>query len=206
MQIEPKDPEKRINVETFIQEWISVLNEMVAAINEVTSESHISLVYDSILEFIRENKEEPENLALKNLLYELRKKIKSYASMHGLNRIPILANFAKFHLMLKKEYEVLSVECSEGSIFLLLTFSSIKGYEDYKKDLENGRIGEQILELLLYPPFLESFGLKADDIEISLNGSLLTQPKGKEDVEQFVMLISGLYMMHNMQVYCCRTV
>ena len=35
------------------------------------------------------------------------------------------------------------------------------------------------MELFLYRPFLDSFGLKADDIEISLNGSLLTQHKGK---------------------------
>nr|XP_022316825.1 uncharacterized protein LOC111120402 [Crassostrea virginica] len=33
------------------------------------------------------------------------------------------------------------------------------------------------MELFLYPPFLESFGLNADDIKISLNGSLLTQHK-----------------------------
>nr|XP_022316885.1 uncharacterized protein LOC111120465 [Crassostrea virginica] len=74
-----------------------------------------------------------------------------------------------------KEYGILAVKCSEGSIRLLVTFSSRKGYDLYKEELENGRIGKQILELFLYPPFLESFSLKADDVEIYLNDSLLTQ-------------------------------
>ena len=49
-------------------------------------------------------------------------------------------------------------------------------------DLENGQIGEQLMELLLFPPFLGSFGLKEGDLEITLNGRLLTQRKGKINI------------------------
>ena len=49
------------------------------------------------------------------------------------------------------------------------------------------------MELFLYPPFLDSFGLKADDIEISLNGSLLTRHKGKEAVKHLSMLICCMW-------------
>ena len=191
LEIVPKDPDKGHNVNTFIHGWILILNEMVAAINEMTSESDIRQIYNSILDFIRNNKTEPETVLLKNLLQKLQEKIHSYAKLKecGVNQIPILANFAEFYLFLVKEYEILAVKCSEGSILLLLTFSSRKGYDLYKKDLENGRIGEKILELFLYPPFLESFSLKADDIEISLNGSLLTHQTGMIQVKHVVMLI-----------------
>ena len=184
MEIEPKDPEKGHNVNTFIHGWITIVNVMVAAINEMTPESHISQIYESILEFIRKNNIEPENVHLQNLLQKFGEKIQSYAKLKdfGVNEIPILAKFAEFYSSLVKEYGILAVKCSEGSILLLVTFSSRIGYDLYKKDLENGRIGEQILELFLYPPFLESFGLEADDIKISLNGSLLTRNKGKETV------------------------
>lgn len=53
VEIEPKDPEKEHNVNIFIHGWISILNEMVAAINEMTSESDIRQIYEAILEFIR---------------------------------------------------------------------------------------------------------------------------------------------------------
>ena len=181
----PNDPEKGHNVKNFIHGWISILNNMVAAINEMTPDSPIRQIYDSILEFIRKNKIEPENVHLQNLVQKFHEKIQSYAKLKkfGLNEIPILAKFAEFYSSLVKEYRILDVKCSEASIFLHVTFSSRIGYVLYKKDLGNGRIGEQILELFLYPPFLECYGLEADDIKISLNGSLLTQPKGKETVK-----------------------
>ena len=94
----------------------------------------------------------------------------------------IFARFVRFNIMLKKNYGA-NVDYLKSSILLLVTFSSRMGYDLYKKDLGNGQIGEHILELFLYPPFLDSFGLKADDIEISLNGSLLTRHKGKEAVK-----------------------
>ena len=198
VEIESKDPEKLHNVNTFIHGWILILNEMVAAINEMTSESDVRQIYESILDFIRNNKIEPENVLLKNLLQKLQEKIQSYAKLKecGVNQIPILAKFAQFYSVLVKEYGILAVKCSEGSILLLVTFTTRKGYDLYKKDLENGRIGEQILELFLYPPFLESFGLKADDIEISLNGSLLAQHKGKKGVKH--LQCSGiLFLSYN---------
>lgn len=160
---------------------ILILNEMVGAVHEMTPESDITQIYESIAEFIQDNKEEPENLHLHNLLKKLTEKITSYAKLQGPNRIKILANFHKFSLRMKREYGA-RVECSRSSILLLVTFSSLKGINLYKNDLENGRIGEQILELFLYPPFLASFGLKADELIISLNGNLLPQHTGKEDI------------------------
>ena len=188
IKIESRDPEKRKIIETLTDISISILNEMLGAVNEMTPESDINQIYESVAEFIQDNKEEPENLHLQNLLKTLNDKITSYAELHTSDQVKILANFYKFNLRIKKEYKA-HIECSRSSILLLVIFSSRKGYELYKKDLENGQIGEQIMELLLYPPFLESFGLEADDIEISLNGSLLTQHKGKEAVKHLVMLI-----------------
>ena len=185
-------------MKTIIRGWISILDEMVTSINEMTSESDICQIYEAILVFIEENKEEPDNVLLKKLLQELQKKMKSYAKLKecGLNQTKILAKFAEFYSRLKKAYDVSSLEVSEGSIFLLVTFSSRKGYDLYKEDLKNGGIGEQILELFLYPPFLESFGLEADDIEISLNGSLLTQHKGKGNVKH--VLMNNCFTRHKM--------
>ena len=178
IKIEPKVAENRQIVETLIDTSISILNEMLDAVNEVTSEADINQIYGSIAEFIQDNKEEPETLLLQNLFKKLKEKITSYAKLQGHNRIKILANFHKFSLTMKRGYAA-CVECSKSSILFLVTFSSKEGHDLYKKDLENGRIGEQILELFLYSPFLESFGLKAYDIEISLNGSLLTKQKSK---------------------------
>ena len=176
-------------VETLIDMSISVLNKMVDAVNELTSEADVNQIYDLIAEFMRDNKEEPENRHLQNLLMKLNEKIISFAELQGPNRIKILANHTRFSLRMRREYGA-QVEYSKSSILLSVTFSSKEGYDLYKKDLENGRIGEQILELFLYPPYLESFGLKAGDIDISLNGRLLTQPKGKKYVKHLVMLIA----------------
>ena len=159
----------------------------MGAVNEVTPESDIQQIYDSLIEFIRVYKE-PENLHIQRLLSTLQEKITSYAKLQGPNRIRILANFFKFSLKMRKEYRA-QVVCFRSSILLLVTFSCREGFDLYKNDLENGRIGEQILELFLYPPFLDSFGLKADDIEISLNGSMLTRHKGKEVVKHLSIRI-----------------
>ena len=188
IEIRSRDVAKIPIVETLINMSISVLNKMVDAVNELTSEADVNQIYDSIAEFMRDNKEEPENPHLQNLLMKLNEKIISFAELQGPNRIKILANHTRFSIRMRREYGA-QVEYSKSSILLSVTFSSKEGYDLYKKDLENGQIGEQIMELFLYPPFLESFGLKAEDIDISLNGSLLTQHKGKKDVKH-VMLIS----------------
>ena len=164
------------------------MNKTVDAVDEVISEADVNLIYESIAEFMRDNKAEPENRRLRNLLKKLSEKIELYAELQGPNQIKILANFNKCSLRMRSEYGA-NVEGSKSSILFLVIFFSKKGYDLYKKDLENGRIGEQIMELFLYPPFLESFGLKADDIEISLNGSMLTRDKGKVDVKHVVMRI-----------------
>ena len=152
---------------------------MINVVNKMTTESEISELYELIEVYIQDNKEEIENKELEDLLTKLREKITVYANLQKENQMQILARFLRFNIMLKKKYEA-HVDYSKSCIQLLVTFSSRMGYDLYKKDLENGQIGEHIHELFLHPPFLDSFGLKADDIEISLNGSLLTRHKGKE--------------------------
>ena len=171
-------------METLSDTSIPMLNEMVGAIDEMTSESEIDELYKLLEDFIQANKEEIEDVKLLNLFTKLREKITLYANLQKERRMRIIARFVRFNIMLKQKYGA-HVDYSKSSILLLVTFSSRLGYDLYKKDLENGRIGEQILELFLYPPFLESFGLKADDIEISLNGRLLTRHNGKNS-EKYV--------------------
>ena len=180
IEIRSRDVAKSPIVETLINISISVLNKMVDAVNELTSEADVNQIYDLLAEFMLDNKE-PENPHLQNLLMKLNEKIISFAELQGQNQIKILAKHTRFSIRMRREYGA-QVEYSKSSILLSVTFSSKEGYDLYKKDLENGQIGEQILELFLYPPFLDSFGLKVDDIDISLNGSLLTQPKGKHVV------------------------
>ena len=152
---------------------------MINVVKKETTESEIIELYKSIEVFIQDNKEEIENEELEDLLTKLREKITVYAKLQKENQMQILARFFRFNIMLKKKYEA-RVKCSKSSILLLVTFSTRIGYDLYEKDLENGRIEEHIMELFLYHPFLDSFALKADDIEISLNGSVLTQHKGKK--------------------------
>lgn len=175
------DKEEEKFAEALIHIWISTLNEMVRAVDELTSESEINRLYESVVIFVRNNKEEIENVHLRNLLKSLEKKIQSYAQLQRRQRMEILGKFLEFILLLKKDYGVL-MECTKGSILLSLTFSSRTGHERYEVDLENGRIGKMIKELFLYPPFLEIFGLKADNLIISLNGRRLTQQTGKLQV------------------------
>nr|XP_022316857.1 uncharacterized protein LOC111120436 [Crassostrea virginica] len=180
IKIEPKIPKKRKLTETLSDTSIFILNEMINVVNKMTTESEIIELYEVIEVFIQDNKEEIENKELEDLLTKLREKITVYANLQEENQMQILARFFRFNIMLKKKYGA-RVKCSKSSILLFVTFSTRIGYDLYKKDLENGRIAEHIMELFLYHPFLESFGLKTDDIEISLNGSLLTQHKGMED-------------------------
>lgn len=154
---------------------------MVNPVDEITSESEIDELYESVENFIKANKEEIENLDLRNIFNKLEENITAYARLQGSHKKRILARFLNYILMLKEKYGA-SLKCSKSSISLLTIFTSRRYYDLYKKDLGNGQIGELIKELLLYPPFLDSFGLKADDLVISLNDRELTQEKGKEDV------------------------
>ncbi|XP_078341072.1 uncharacterized protein LOC144627562 isoform X2 [Crassostrea virginica] len=176
--IQAREAERTTIVETLIATSISVLNEMVAAVHKLTSEADIGRMYESINDYIRENRE-PENKPLENLFKKLEKKIKVYAKIQKTNQMKILANFNKFILKMHKEYGA-SVGFSKSSILLHVTCSSKSGYNHYKNDLEQGQIGMQIMELFLFPPFLGSFELKEDEIEIRLNGKLLTQRKGSK--------------------------
>ena len=186
LEIESRDPEKRKIIETLTDISFSILNKIVGVVNEMTSESDIYEIYESIAVFIQVDQNEPKDMLLQNLLKTLNDKITPYAELHRPNQNKIQANFHKFNLRIKKDYEA-HIDCS-NSRFLVI-FSSRLGYELYQKDLENGRIGEHIMELFLYPPFLESFGLNVDDMKISLNGSLLTRHNGKKVMKHPIMLI-----------------
>ncbi|XP_078323917.1 uncharacterized protein LOC111122500 [Crassostrea virginica] len=89
----------------------------------------------------------------------------------------ILAKFYKFNREIARKYGAI-VESSKGSLLLLLTFSSKRGYDLYKEDLESGKIGKEILDLFLYPPYLASFDLEPEDLAVHLNGRLLTKETG----------------------------
>ena len=84
-------------LESFVDVSILILNKMVDAVNEMTSESDINQIYESIAEFMRYNKEEPENRHLQELLKKLSVKIKEIA-FRRTDRIKILSNFHKFCL------------------------------------------------------------------------------------------------------------
>ena len=184
IEIKPGDPEKREPVETIVEISILILNEMIDTINETSDESNLQILYNSIEGFIKDNEKEYEKSYFQNLLQALAKKIALSAKLQEENRMGILEKFLKFTVYIHKSYGG-ETKCSRGSILLHVIFSSKEGYDLYKEDLKNGRIGEQIMELFLFPPFLESFGLKTDDIKISLNGSLLTQQRGKEHVKHY---------------------
>lgn len=165
-------------METLCNAYINTLNEMVDAIQGLTSESDIEKLYKSIEAFITENKEDIDNKHLKSILEKLQEKIKAYANVQVQTKITILDKFLKFIMRLKKNYGA-CVEGSKGSLILTVTFSSKEGYDLYKKDLEKGIIGQQILQLILYPPFLASFDLKAEDLIVYMNDQELTKGTGK---------------------------
>ena len=175
--IHARVPGKETMVENLIDTSISILNEMVAAVHEMTSESDINRIYESIDYHIRESKE-PENLPLQNLLKKLKEKIILSAKTQKTHQMEILGNFNKFCLRMHRKYGA-HVKFLKDSILLLVTISSEPGYVLYKKDLEHGQIGEQVIELFFFPLFLGSFDLKEGDIEITLNGRLLTRRAGK---------------------------
>lgn len=134
IKIEARAAEKGKFVETLIDISISSLNEMVNSIHQLTSESEIDQLYESVVQFIQANKEEIENISLQNLSVNLQDKIASYAKLQEVNKIKILAKFIEFSVKLRRDYGAI-VQCSKGSLLLLLTFSSNKGYDLYKKRL-----------------------------------------------------------------------
>lgn len=178
--IEAKAGQKRKFVETFSDICIRILNEMIDTIHELTSESEIEQLYESVEDFITENRD-IDNRHLENILKGLEEKIKAYAKLQDGQKMKILARFLKFSLGMKKNYGA-CVESSKGSLILTVTFPSRKCYDIYKKDLEKGKIGQQILQLILYPPFLASFHLQADDLVVCMNGQKLTHSIGDESI------------------------
>ena len=87
IKIEARVAEKETIRKTFIDTVISILNEMVAENNEMTSESDMHKIYESIDAFIRENKEEPEIFQLENLFKKLIQKKKDYEKGQKTNQI-----------------------------------------------------------------------------------------------------------------------
>lgn len=175
--IEAKAGQKRKFVETFSDICIRILNEMIDTIHELTSESEMEQLYESVEDFIRENRD-IENRHLEKMLKGLEEKIKTYAKLQDGKKMKFLARFLKFSLGMKKNYGA-CVESSKGSLILTITFSSTKCYDVYKKDLEKGKIGQQFLQMISYPPFLASFHLQADDLVVCMNGQELKHMSGK---------------------------
>lgn len=180
VKIAAKVGQKRKHAEAFSDMCIRALNIAVETINELTSESEIEQIYKSVEHFFKEDKEDIENKNLEDMLQRLEEKIIQYAKLQKGNTTKIMLRFFWFNLDMKKMYGA-SVESSKGSLILTLTFSSKKGYDLYKKDLERGIIGQKILQLILYPPYLASFDLQAEDLVVFLNGQELTQDSGDND-------------------------
>lgn len=178
ISIEAKTERKRKFSETLCDISIRILNEMVDTIQKQTTESEIEQLYEAIDTFIQNNKEEIENCHLQIMLQGLEAKITKYANLKENDKMKILARFLRFSVGIKKTYGA-CVESSKGSLILSVTFSSQKGYDLYKKDLQNGIIKEQIRQLILYSPYLASFCLKAVDLVVRMNGQELTQESGK---------------------------
>lgn len=176
--IAAKVGQKRKYAEAFSDMCIRALNIVVETINELTLESEIEQIYKSVENFFRDGKENVENKNLEDMLQRLQEKIIQYAKLQKGNTTKIMLRFFQFNLHMKKMYDA-SVESSKGSLILTFTFSSKKGYDLYKKDLERGIIGQKILQLVLYPPFLASFDLKAEDLVVCMNDQELTQDSGK---------------------------
>uniref|UniRef100_A0A8W8ISR0 Uncharacterized protein n=1 Tax=Magallana gigas TaxID=29159 RepID=A0A8W8ISR0_MAGGI len=55
------------------------------------------------------------------------------------------------------------------------TTTSTEFYSHYKKDLDRGIIGEEILQIILYPPYLASFDFTAENLIVCLNDQELTE-------------------------------
>lgn len=178
ISIEAKTERKRKFAETLCDISIRILNEMVDTIQKHTTESEIEQLYEAVDNFIQNNKEEIENCHLQIMLEGLGEKITKYANLKENDKMQILARFLRFSAGIKRIYEA-SVESSKGSLILSVTFSSQKGYDLYKQDLEKGIIKEQIRQLFLYSPYLASFGLRPVDLIVCMNGQELTQENGK---------------------------
>lgn len=73
IRIESKIAVKRKFVETLDDTSFSILNEMVNPVDEITSESEIDELYESVENFIKANKEEIENLDFGTFLINLKK-------------------------------------------------------------------------------------------------------------------------------------
>ncbi|XP_056002604.1 uncharacterized protein LOC125662351 [Ostrea edulis] len=176
VRIEARNSLKRKHAETLTDTSITILNYMMNSINKLTSHSEIELLYESVEEFIRANKKGKQRFDLAHFFFhfvsDLRQKITDYADLKE-NRMEILANFLFFTLKLKTKYGT-DLESEVGSILLKLTFSSKTGYDLYMQDLERGDIGQLILSVLFYPPYLASFNLDAEDMKIYLNDIELT--------------------------------
>ncbi|XP_056003727.1 uncharacterized protein LOC125662515 [Ostrea edulis] len=177
VRVEARDPQLNNLVETLTNTSISILNDMKDSITEMTPDSDIELLFESIEEFISENKENISTLTSFPFFEELAQKIKRYAYLKK-SPMQTLARHLRFILRLKKMYGA-ELECSQGSLLLKLTFSSEGGCDHYMHDLERGEIGELILSVLLYPPYLANYNLHAEDLMIYLNDNEITAETSK---------------------------
>jgi hypothetical protein len=173
VRIKARNPQKRKYAEALEDETIYILNVMKETITRDTSEEDIEILYKSVLMIIYDNKETVHNPTFALFYEELEERIRKYAHLKN-DTMKILARFLKFHLELKKVYNIDPEDTGHGSIMLKLTFISERGYDLYMQDLERGEIGKQILSLLLYPPFLANFNLEVKDLVIYLDETEIT--------------------------------
>lgn len=172
--IQARKDHKKDVVKSFTDVSIRIFNEMVDPTYRLTSKSELEKLYKATQKFLKEHKKDIEDDQLQVLLKRLEEKIKAYANLDEKNRTNILSKFLNFNLKMKKKYGA-SMSCSNGSIILSVTFSSKECYSHYKKDLDRGIIGEEILQIILYPPYLASFDLTAEDLIVCLNDHELTE-------------------------------
>jgi hypothetical protein len=166
VDLESKNPEKRKLAEMLTHTSISLLNHMVENINGWTSQAELDELYESVEEFVQENRKEMD-VAFSPFFTKLTSKVEKYADLKT-NTLQILARFFRFTMMLKKKYGA-ELVCKSGSLLLELTFSSMEGYKLYIQDFEKGEIEKQIHSVLLYPPYLANFHLGTEDLTIHLN-------------------------------------
>ena len=108
LKCEPRNAKRSQNVEKR-DTIISILNEMVDAVNKFTSEADLNYIYKVILEFMQDL-QDSEILHLQNLLKKLQEKVQFYAKLQGQNQLKILVNFVEFLYRINKKCMELNVQ------------------------------------------------------------------------------------------------
>ncbi|XP_062590255.1 uncharacterized protein LOC134251850 [Saccostrea cucullata] len=171
-----KDSAKKEVTNFFLGITNYLLNRIVDHIDEPSIDEELNIIYDKIVESLKDKSKDMSMDFLKLIFDKLLSKIKKYTDQRE-REINILNKFTEFIRYIKREYAA-KISSNIGSLVLKLKFSTDKGFELYNKDLERGAIGKQILDLLLYPSYLACFDLQSDDLIISLNNQTIYHETG----------------------------